>query len=141
MPAMGQRNTAVFYGECDTAPKLRRCLLDGGGNPIDLSGCTVTISVAQALELENYYIQPTGRIVNDSPCVIADQTVPENLGWISWTPGACDSDSALTPPGQYLYQFAITYQDGGLQRIPADTYLPMVIRTRAGGRADQRVGP
>jgi len=102
----------------------------------------VTISVAQGLELENYYVQPTGHIVNWSPCKIdPDQTEEGNRGWVYWSPGPIGSDSALTPPGNYLYQFTITYQDGSIQNIPADTYLPMVIRTRVGGRADQRVGP
>jgi hypothetical protein len=39
----------------------------------------------------------------------------------------------LDPAGQVLYQFVVTYGSGGVQTIPAYTWLPMVIRTPVGG--------
>jgi hypothetical protein len=48
---------------------------------------------------------------------------------------------ALTPPGQFLYQFKVKYPTGGEQTIPPNTYLPLVIKTNVGGRAYNVVTP
>ena len=96
----------------------------------------MTISIAFAMPSGTYYTSPRDQIVSYSPCVVdPDQTEEGNRGWVSWTPGNRGPEDDLTPPGQFLYQFDVTYPDGGEQTIPPDTYLPMVIKTRVGGRA------
>jgi len=120
----------VSYVVGDTAPPLKACLKDGNGESIDLTGAGVTISIAFAMPRATYATSPRNRIVDESPCNIdPDQTIDGKRGWISWSP----SEDDLFPPGQYLYTFEITYQDGSHQVIPADTYMPMKIRSRVGG--------
>lgn len=124
---------STYYSEYDTAPDLTRCLLDGAGNPIDLSGATVTISIAWSSPHGDYYRSPRNRIVDQDP-VEVDPDQINNTGFVAWTPGAQGTDTALTPPGQFNYIFNITYQDGSTQTIPANTYLPLVVRAPVGGR-------
>jgi len=136
MPAQDPSGGAVYYVEFDTAPNLEACLRDGKGNKIDLTESEVTISVAFAMPRGSYYTSPRDQIVLRSPCVVdADQTEEGRRGWVAWTPGTEIGLDALTPPGQFLYQFEVTYPSGGVQTIPANTYLPMVIKTKVGGRA------
>jgi len=133
MPAQTQASSAVYYSEFDTAPALRACLKDGQGNPIDLTGAAVTISAAFTMPRGSYYTSPRDRMLDRSPCVVDPDQVT-NTGFISWTPENRPEDQ-LTPPGEFLYNFEVTYQDGGVQTIPPNTYLPMVIKTKVGGRA------
>ena len=60
-----------------------------------------------------------------------------NKGFVSWTPEPQDSteEGILSPPGEFLYTFEVTYQDGGVQTIPANTYQTMIIKTPVGGRS------
>lgn len=134
MPAQTAQGGTVYYIEFDTAPALTACLVDGAGEKIDLTGSTVTISIAFAMPRGSYYTSPRDQIVSDSPCDVDPDQV-NNRGEVSWTPGDPDSDSALTPPGQFLYQFRVEYPDGGVQTLPPNTYLPLNILTRVGGRA------
>jgi len=133
-PAQTTKGGAVYYIEFDTAPKLEQCLLDGEGNPVDLTDATVTISIAFAMPRGSYYTSPRDHIAVYSPCVVNPDQV-NYRGWVSWTPGDPDSDSALTPPGDFLYQYTVTYDDGGVQSFPPNTYLPLVIKTKVGGRS------
>jgi hypothetical protein len=133
MPAQTVRAKTVYFTEYDTAPALRACLKDGQDEPIDLTSATVAISIAFAMPRGSYYTNPRQIIVPYAPCVVDPDQVA-NTGWVSWTPGPTDGVDALTPPGQFLYQFTITYPGGGSQTIPSDTYLPLVIKTRVGGR-------
>ena len=134
MPAQFPQGGTVYYVEFDTAPDLTACLVDGQGEKIDLTGSTVTISIAFAMTRGSYYTSPRDQIVNVSPCKVnPDQT--EHKGEVAWTPGDSDSDSALTPPGQFLYQFRVTYPNGSRQTLPPNTYMPLTIETRVGGRA------
>ncbi len=133
MPAQTRSGGVVYYGELDTAPPLRATLKDGAGNPIDLTGATVTIEVAYSRN--SYYYSPTTKIVTNGPCLILDQMT--NKGEVQWTPAEGD----LTPPGTYLYTFRITYSDDTVQTIPPNTYQPLVIRTLVGGQFDRIGGP
>ena len=136
MPAQTTSAETVYYVEFDTAPDLVVCLKDKFENPIDLSGAAVTISVAFAMPRGTYYTSPRDQIVKRSDCVVdPDQTEEGNRGFISWTPGAQNEDDALTPPGEFLYTFEVTFPNGGKQTIPADTYQTMIIRTPVGGRS------
>ena len=136
MPAQTSKAGTAYFVEFDTAPPLRRCLKDGDGNAIDLTGTTVTISIAFSMPRGTYYTSPRDQIVKRSPVdVDPDQTEDGNRGWVSWTPGAQGADDALTPPGEFLFTFEVTYIDGTKQTIPSNTYETLIIKTPVGGRS------
>ncbi len=136
MPAQTTSAGTVYYVEFDTAPPLRACLKDGQGDAIDLTGSTVTISVAFAMPRGTYYTSPRRQIIKRSPVVVdADQVT--NKGFVSWTPepqGSSDQ-GILSPPGEFLYTFEVIYGDGTRQTIPANTYQTMIIKSPVGGRS------
>ena len=136
MPAQTSSAGTVYYVEFDTAPPLRACLKDGQGEAIDLSGSTVTISVAFSMPRGTYYTSPRAQIITRSP-VDVDPDQVNNKGFVSWTPEPQDSpnEGILSPPGEFLYTFEVTYQDGGKQTIPANTYQTMIIKSPVGGRS------
>ena len=129
MPAQLNQNKTQYYARLDTAPPLMRCLKGGSGEPIDLSGATVTISISYAMRSGGFVLFPRDLIVREKDCDILDQTVEKNLGWVSWTPDEGD----LTPSGRFQYTFEVTYQDGTHQTVPPNTWLPMVIQPKVGG--------
>ena len=134
MPAQTSDAGTVYYVEYDTAPPLTAVLVDGDKNPIDLTGSEVTISIAFAMPRGTYYTSPRDQIVLKAP-VDVDPNQTENKGHVSWTPGPKGSDDTLSPPGEFLYTFQITYPDGGIQTVPAVTYQTLIIRTPVGGRS------
>ena len=136
MPAQTSGADTVYYVEFDTAQPLRACLKDGQGDPIDLTGSTVTITVAFAMPRGTYYTSPRDQIIVRSE-VDVDPDQINNKGFVSWTPEPQDSteEGILSPPGEFLYTFEVTYQDGGVQTIPANTYQTMIIKTPVGGRS------
>ena len=136
MPAQTNSAGTVYYVEFDTAPKLRACLKDGQGDAIDLTGSTVTITVAFAMPRGTYYTSPRRQIIIRSE-VVVDPDQVENKGFVSWTPEPQDSEKEgiLTPPGEFLYTFEVNYPDGGRQTIPANTYQTMIIKSPVGGRS------
>ena len=134
MPAQTQSLETEYYVEFSTAPTLRKQLKDINGNPIDLTGSTVTISVAFAMPRGDYYTSPRDQIVLRSACVVdADQVA--NMGYVDWTPGIQGADDALTPPGDFLYTFEITDSGGGIRTVPTNTYYTLIILTPVGGRS------
>ena len=136
MPAQQGDAHTVYYVEYDTAPALRRCLTDTNGDPIDLTGASVTISIAFTMPRGTYYTSPRDQIVLKSPCTVdPDQSEDGKRGWVSWTPGAKGTDYTLSPPGEFLYTFQITYPDTTVQTVPANTYQTLIIRTPVGGRS------
>lgn len=126
MPAQTSGSIIAAYAVGDTAPPLQRQLLDGAEQPIDLTGATVTITIAP--QRHSYFYSPVEPIVEDSPCTVDPDQV-NNTGWVSWSPPV----GALDPAGPYQFNFQITYQDGRVQTIPPNSYLPMVIGSKAGG--------
>ena len=134
MPSQTSAAPTVYYVEFDTAPPLRACLKDGQGDPIDLTGAEVTITVAFTMPRQDYYTSPRDQIVVRS-AVTVDPDQVANKGYVSWTPGAQGEDDALTPPGDFLYNFEVTYQDGTKQTIPPISYQTMHIQTPVGGRS------
>ena len=136
MPAQANTSGAVYYVEFDTAPPLRACLKDGQGDAIDLTGAGVTITIAFAMPRGSYYTSPRDQIVIRSE-VDGDADQVANKGFVSWTPEpqGSNEEGILTPPGQFLYVFEITYQDGTRQTIPANTYQTMIITSPVGGRS------
>jgi hypothetical protein len=142
MPAQRLKGGAKYYVEFDTAPDLEACLRDENDDPIDLTGAEVFISIAFAMPRGSYYTSPRDQIVTRSQVTVdPDQGEGGRRGWVAWTPGTETGVDALTPPGQFLYQFTIRYLNGGEQTIPPDTYLPLVIKTKVGGRAYNVVTP
>ena len=136
MPAQTTGADTVYYVEFDTAPPLRACLKDGQGDPIDLTGSTVTITVAFAMPRGTYYTSPRDQIIVRSE-VDVDPDQINNKGFVSWTPepqGSSD-EGILSPPGEFLYTFEVIYQDGSKQTIPANTYQTLIIKTPVGGRS------
>ena len=136
MPTQTPTNVSTFYAELDTAPPLRVCLRDGQGDPIDLSGATVVINVAYARW--SHYYSPFRRIIDQQLCDV-DPDQDNNKGFISFTPGTDEGVNAMTPAGSFHMTFEVTYQDGGVQTIPADTYLPLIIRSTVGGTRRENV--
>ena len=136
MPAQTSGADTVYYVEFDTAPPLRACLKDGQGDPIDLTGSTVTITVAFAMPRGTYYTSPRDQIIVRSE-VDVDPDQINNKGFVSWTPEPQDSteEGILSPPGEFLYTFEVIYQDGSKQTIPANTYQTLIIKTPVGGRS------
>ena len=136
MPAQTSGADTVYYVEFDTAPTQRACLKDGQGDPIDLSGSTVTISVAFSMPRGTYYTSPRKQIIIRSE-VDVDPDQINNKGFVSWTPEpqGSEDEGILSPPGEFLYTFEVTYQDGGIQTIPANTYQTLIIKTPVGGRS------
>jgi len=136
MPAQTTGADTVFYVEFDTAPPLRACLKDGQGDPIDLTGSTVTISIAFAMPRGTYYTSPRDQIVKRG-AVVVDPDQVANKGFVSWTPEPQGSvlEGILSPPGEFLYTFEVIYQDGGKQTLPANTYQTLIIKTPVGGRS------
>ena len=136
MPAQTAGADTVYYVEFDTAPPLRACLKDGQGDPIDLTGAEVTITIAFAMPRGTYYTSPRDQIVVRSP-VDVDPDQENNKGFVSWTPEpqGSEDEGVLSPPGEFLYIFEVIYQDGGKQTIPANTYQTMIIKSPVGGRS------
>ena len=142
MPAQTTAAETVYYVEGDTAPNLEACLKDKFRNPIDLSGATVTITIAFSMPRNDYYTSPREQIVLDSPCVVdPDQSEDGRRGFVTWTPENRGPEDALRPAGQFLYTFGVTYPDGSFQTIPANTYETMIILSFVGGAANQPVRP
>ena len=136
MPAQTAQGGTLYYVEYDTAPPLTACLKDGNDDPIDLTGAGVTISIAFTMPRGTYYTSPRDQIVLKSPCTVdPDQSEDGKRGWVSWTPGAKGTDYTLSPPGEFLYTFQITYPDNTVQTVPANTYQTLIIRTPVGGRS------
>ena len=134
MPAQnpGATSQTAHYVEGDTAPPLRRQLLNGDGSPMELVLATgVTISIAWGIYHGSYYVSPRDRIVSESPCIIETVAMAGEDGWVRWSPGLGD----LSPPGVFHYTFEVTWQDGTTQTVAPNTYEPMKIASRVGGRA------
>lgn len=127
MPAQTKGASVPQYTEGDTAPSLRACLKDGKGDPIDLSGAGVVINIAFVMPRATYYTSPRNRIVENGPCIVDPDQV-ENMGFVDWWPQPGD----LSPPGEYLYQFGVTYQDGTYQTV-AVNYDPLKVWSPVGG--------
>lgn len=142
MPAQSTVANQEFYVENDTAPPLTRQLFEDDGEPIDLTGSEVTISIAFTFPRGSYYTSPRDQIVTRAPCVIVGDPTE---GRVAYSPRAeGEPDDAfppellfkhdMSPPGEYLYHFTITQSDGRSRHYPRQNYLPMRINAPVGGR-------
>lgn len=125
MPAQVSNPKTAYFSKGDTAPTLRNRIEDGSGDPIDLTGATVVINIA--FSSWSYFYSPKERIVDGGACVVDPDQVTFK-GFVDWTPLAND----LEPAGEFQYQYLITFGGGAVQTVPANTYLPMIIRSNVG---------
>ena len=142
MPAQtANKAKTTFYAELDTAPPLRVCLRNGDGDPIDLTDSDVVINIAYARW--SHYYSPFRRIVDQQPCVVdPDQSEGGNRGFVDYNPGTEEGVDAMTPAGSFHMTFEVEYpEEAGRQTIPANTYLPLVIRSTVGGTRRKNVQP
>lgn len=125
MPAQTTTTGAAFYSENDRAPDLVRTLVDGDGNPIDLTNAVaVTITIAHARY--SHYYSPGIKIVDQASCTIDDAV----NGVVRWQPGVGD----LSPPGTFHYVFEIEWSGSRIETVPPNTYEPLIIRAKPGGQ-------
>ena len=140
MPTQTATAESTYYSELDTAPPILACLKDKFQNPIDLTGATVVLNVAYARW--SHYYSPFRRIIDQQPCVVdPDQTEDGKRGVVRYFPGTESGVDAMTPAGSFHMTFEVTYADGGVQTIPPDTYLPLIIRSTVGGTRRNNVVP
>lgn len=126
MPAQVVSTGAAYYSENDRAPDLVRTLVDGDGNPIDLStAVAVTITIGYARY--SHYYSPFTKIVDRATCSI---DAPATAGVVRWQPGVGD----LSPPGTYHYIFEIEWSGGRIETVPPNTYETLIVRTKPGGQ-------
>jgi hypothetical protein len=128
MPSQLAGPTTPEWTVGDTAPPLVACLSDGDGNPIDLSGATVTINIA--FGSWSYYYAPQRRLVSGGACVVdPDQSEGGNRGFVSWSPLITD----LIIAGDFRYTFHLVHAGGGVQTVAPNAANAIVIRPPVGG--------
>jgi hypothetical protein len=140
MPAqtVGATARTKFFVEFDTAPAMVNDLVDEETQePIDLTepGTTVVLNVSWSSPHGSYYTSPRDRIISQQSCVIDPDQVT-HPGRVAYTPGIEANVDAMSPPGAFNYQHEVTFGvSGGTQTVPANTYQPLIIRSKVGGRA------
>ena len=130
MPAQTPvRVNTAYYSQWDTAPDLRRQLLEADGSAIDLTAATaVKIHIAHGRG-DHYYSPYTPPVPWDD----CDIESPATTGYVTWTPGETIGVNALWLPGQFDYQFLIIWSDATRQTLGPNTYEKLHVRTRPGG--------
>ena len=128
MPSQLSGPTTPEWTVGDTAPPLVSCLTDGNGDPIDLTGATVTILIAWGSW--SYYYAPQRRLVDGGPCVVdPDQTEEGNRGYVSWSPLATD----LTFAGDFRFVYNVVHANATRQSISPNAQNTMIVRPPVGG--------
>lgn len=94
----------------DTAPSLRATLLDGDGNPVNLSGSTVRFHMR--------LLGQTAIVVNQSATLIDAANGIAQYNWV-----AADTDTI----GSYQAEFEVTYANGTIETFPNDGYIRVEI--------------
>jgi len=128
-PAQTNQNKTKYFKTGDTAPPLTKQLKTYEGDVIDLTDCTVTISIAYAMRSGGFVLFPRDLIVYEDDVTVTDA---EN-GWVSWTPGELGSGTGFETSGRFQYSFNVTYSDGTHGRVPTETWWPLVVQPRVGG--------
>lgn len=98
----------------DTYP-ISHILLDSNKNPIDLSDCTVTISI--------------GSLVTDGECTIDDEVDGQvTYNWLPEIPADPPEEFDLTDtPGMYPINFKITDANDTIRTLPVEEPLWLFI--------------
>jgi hypothetical protein len=126
MPTQTTSLGLVEYALYDTAPPLRAQLVDGDGNPIDLTGAAVVINISPTQS--TYGTSDPNRLVSLSPCVVDPDQV-NNIGYVSWTP----SPTSLDRWGSFAYNFEVTYPDDTRQTVSPKAENVLIVRFPVGG--------
>jgi hypothetical protein len=126
MPAQTTALGLVEYAMFDTAPPLVAQLVDGDGDPINLTNATVVINVSPTNSTYGTS-DPTRLIDGASVDVDADQV--NNTGFVSWTP----SSTALDRFGSYSYNFEVTFADNTRQTVSPKAENVLIVRFPVGG--------
>ncbi len=92
----------------DTAPAIQATLLDGAGNPVNLTGATVRLHVGRS-----------GQPIVDAPATIVDAAG----GVVSYAWQAQD----LATPGQWLAEWEVTYATGEVETFPNASQLLVTV--------------
>lgn len=109
----------TFYiTEGNTAPSLRRQLLNSDGTAIDLSAAS---SVVFRMATQFYDTLAEGA------CAITDAA----NGWVQYDWQAGDTDQQ----GTHRAEFIVTYADGGVQTVPANGGMIVEIDRAIGPKA------
>jgi len=134
LPTQQTRTPRVVQrSEYDTRV-IRNQLFDEYDEPIDLTDATVTFSMAFSMPRNTYYTSPRDQQIFEQPCV-PDPDQVANIGYVDFHPGVDEGVDALTPPGDFLYQYIVTKNDGSVWVVPENTYWPLHVITRVGGRS------
>lgn len=94
----------ITIGEGDTAPKISAVLKDAVGNPVDLTGATVTIQIQDD--------DDTAARITDSVTILSPAT--DGAVEYDWSP-----PSPLVP-GRYRVRFKATLAGGKRMSFPND---------------------
>ena len=130
MPAQTTAANTKYYGQNDTAPPLDDQLLDDDGNPLDLTGAEVYITIGWTKY--SHYYSPQRAIVDRASCTIEGDPT---LGNVRWSPQAGD----LEHPGSFDISYEIKYADDTVRTNPLPTYQHIFVRTPPGGRREPLV--
>jgi len=99
----------VMIKRGDTRHAIRAILKDANGNPINLTNCDVSFTMA-----------PLGRAAVVSRAIyIQDATAGEV--WVVWAPGETNTS------GIYQAEFKVVYPDGKVETFPSDGYISIQI--------------
>ena len=131
MPAQTARSVVPEYAMYDTAPPLAQFLLDGNGDPINLTGATVVINISPTYS--GYGSHEPSRLVDGGACVPDPDQSPwdqgGNRGLVRWFPGTNDLDRW----GTFAYNFEVTYSDTTVQTISPKGDNVLIVRHPIGG--------
>lgn len=105
-------------GEGDLSPSITRTLIGDDGQPVDLSGCTVTFNMATGVNSSVVQIAADAVIVDAVAGIV-------RYDWQGNNTGAA---------GAYVADFLITLPSGKTQRVPneAENKIPVYVEKSIG---------
>ena len=100
----------------DTRPAFLVTLKDGNGNPINLTGCSVTFVMKSADAGDN-----VGPVITSAAAIPSPTS--SNVGQVSYNWAAGDTYYA----GNYWGEFKVNFTDGSVMTFPNTGYLGIVV--------------
>lgn len=126
MPAQTSASVVPEYAIYDTAPPLVQYLVDGDGEPYDLTGATVRINITPTYS--GYGQNDPSRMVDGALCQVEPDQVTFR-GLVRWYP----QSESLNRWGTFAYNFEVTWPDLTVQTISPKGDNTMVVRHPIGG--------
>ena len=127
MPTQTAPKRTAYYVVGDTAPPYRVRLEEDDGSPIDLTDAASAV-INIAYSRWSYFYAPFKKIVSAFAVTIdADQV--NNKGFVDYNPAVGHFFIA----GTFYASFKVTWNDGTVQTVPSNTYLPIVVTSDVGG--------